>query len=75
MSVVICTLPNASTTINGVAFTADRGQMISGDIDEATAANFRGIPGYLIVGDEQPPSSDDASAVLIANSKRSKVAL
>lgn len=52
---VICTLPNASETINGVAFTLDRGQMVSEEVDEATAANFAAIPGYQLVAPPPPP--------------------
>lgn len=50
MAKVICTLANASTKINGVSFTADRGQMISDDISDEMAAAFAAIPGYEIVG-------------------------
>lgn len=78
MAIVICTLPNASTRINGVTFTADRGQMISDDVDDATAAHFRAIPGYMVVGDEPPASadnSDDTAALLVATGKGRKAAV
>lgn len=52
---VICTLPNASASINGIAFTLDRGQMVSEEVDEATAARFASIPGYQMVA--PPPAN------------------
>lgn len=81
MAIVICTLPNASTRINGVTFAADRGQMISDDVDDATAAHFRAIPGYMVVGDEPPASvgnpdgsTDGAAPLLVATGKGRKTA-
>lgn len=59
MAKVICTLPNAGTVINGVKFTADRGQMISEDVTEAAAAGFTAIPGYRTVMAEQKKPSPD----------------
>ena len=55
MAKVICTLSNASTKINGVTFTADRGQMISDEITDDQAAAFAAIPGYEIVGAKKAP--------------------
>lgn len=46
---VLCTLPHASTSINGVAFTSDRGQMISEEVSEEVAAAFGAIPGYEVL--------------------------
>ncbi len=51
---ILCDLPNASDNINGIPFTADRGQMVSDVVDEATAAAFSGIPGYTILPDKPP---------------------
>lgn len=48
MAKVICTLPNVSAKINGVRFTADRGEYISDEISDEAALNFASIPGYRI---------------------------
>lgn len=56
MARVLCTLPNASDTINGVRFTADRGQMVSDEISDAQAAAFTAIPGYQLVPAKAPPA-------------------
>lgn len=50
MARVICTLPNADKLINGVTFTADRGQMISEEIPDEVADAFLAVPGYILVG-------------------------
>lgn len=55
MARVICTLPNASTEIDGVTFAADRGQMISEDLDQAVADRFATIPGFQIVAPPAKP--------------------
>ena len=46
MARVLCTLPNASTMINGVRFASTPNGMLSETIDEGVAANFLEIPGY-----------------------------
>lgn len=47
-----CKLPNASTSINGVAFEPHpQGGMISEEIDEERAAHFASIKGYKIAGE------------------------
>lgn len=47
---VKCSLPNASSLINGVEFEqAVGGGMISVAVEQKVAAQFRGIPGYEIV--------------------------
>jgi len=46
---VICSLPNASGEINGIAFVEDHGDMISEPIDQETAERFAAIPGYEAV--------------------------
>jgi 2-oxoglutarate dehydrogenase E2 component (dihydrolipoamide succinyltransferase) len=48
MPKVLCTLPNASTKINGVNFVTHRDGMISEEIDDKTAEAFAAIPGYEI---------------------------
>lgn len=57
---LICTLPNASTTINGIAFTEDRGQMVSEPVPDDVAEQMATIPGYMLVPEAPPqvPSAD-----------------
>lgn len=62
MARVICTLPNASTKINGVAFAEDRGQMVSEEISDDKAAAFVAIPGYKLVGDKKAAAKDATPA-------------
>ena len=51
MPKVICKLPNASTEISGVKFTADEdGAMLSEDVAQDVADSFALIPGYEIIG-------------------------
>jgi hypothetical protein len=47
MPKVICTLPNASTSINGVAFVAHELGVISEEIEQDQADAFLQIGGYL----------------------------
>lgn len=49
MARVICTLPNASDHINGVAFVQTEGGWLSDPVDDATARRFADIPGYQLV--------------------------
>lgn len=46
---ILCTLPNASTLINGVKFASVPAGMLSEDVREDIAAEFALIPGYEIV--------------------------
>ena len=59
---VICTLPNASKHISGVAFADHKdGVVTAAPVDADTAAKFKGIPGYVIVDAEaKPPKADGA---------------
>ncbi len=50
MPKVLCTLPNASTLISGVAFTAHANGMLSEDVSEGVAAEVSAVPGYEVVG-------------------------
>lgn len=70
MARVICTLPNASDCINGVRFTLDRGQMVSEEVDEDTAAIFGSIRGYSVVSAEPPPPPVKPPAVEPSGSDR-----
>lgn len=47
MPKVICTLPNASSLINGVVFSPHKLGVISDDIDQDTADDFLEIDGYM----------------------------
>lgn len=49
MAKVICTLPNASTEINGVKFSESKEGMISEEITDAQAGEFTAINGYALV--------------------------
>ena len=53
---IICTLPNASTLISGVAFSSNQNGdgMISADVSADVAATFLEIPGYEIAPDKKP---------------------
>lgn len=49
MKRVTCALPNASSSINGVAFEpAVGGGVTSAAIEDAIAKQFEGIPGYTV---------------------------
>lgn len=53
MAKVICKLPNASASINGVEFTPhpDNAKwMVSADLSDEQAAEFASINGYELVG-------------------------
>lgn len=43
---ILCTLPNASHEINGVAFTPHPDGMLSEDVSQEVAQQFLAIPGY-----------------------------
>lgn len=45
---VICTLPNASNLINGVAFEAHKLGMISEEVEQDVADTFLAIAGYVL---------------------------
>lgn len=62
MPKVLCTLPNASTLISGVAFTAHANGMLSEDVSDAVAAEFAAVPGYSIVGAADPAAAAAAEA-------------
>jgi hypothetical protein len=62
MAQVICTLPNASSSINGVKFTEDKGQMVSEEVTDDVAAHFASIRGYKLVRKAEPKAKAAASA-------------
>lgn len=53
MKIVTCTLPNASTSINGVEFSATADGMVSVPVADEVASGFASIPGYS-VADAKP---------------------
>lgn len=53
---VLCTRPNASTSINGVAFRATDAGMLSDPITQELADMFIGIPGYEVIPTVAKPS-------------------
>lgn len=63
---VLCTLPNAAETINGIAFTPTDSGMLSDEISDDAARLLASIPGYQLVGaPESAPSrlsQDDAES-------------
>lgn len=71
MPKVLCTLPNASSLISGVAFVSHANGMLSEDVTDAVAADFATIPGYTIVGSTD--SADKAAAEAEATSKATAV--
>lgn len=56
MPKVLCTLPNASAEINGVAFTPADGGMLSEELSADRAAGFLAIPGYVEHAEEPAPA-------------------
>lgn len=68
MAQVICSLPNASTLINGVKFIEHEAGVISEEISDEAAAEFARIKGYVIAGekavdDELVKLREDAKAL------------
>lgn len=53
---VLCTRPNASTSINGVAFHETDAGMLSDPISQELADMFLGIPGYEVIPVASKPS-------------------
>lgn len=66
MAKVICTLPNASNSINGIAFAEHELGMISEDVSDEVAASFTSIRGYVL--------SQPAATQPTARGKRTKAA-
>ena len=62
MAKVICSLPNASTEINGVAFESTDGGMLSVEVTDEVAEAFVAIPGYALVGAVDPAVKAAAEA-------------
>lgn len=61
---VRCTLPNATSPINGVAFeTAQDGSLVSAPIDTDTTKHFLSIPGYVAIPELDVPPPERSVAV------------
>ena len=73
MPKIVCTLPNASDNISGVAFTArEDGAKVSEEISEELAAMFASIEGYALLEEEEasPPAPAPAKPAAASKSKR-----
>ena len=53
-------LTPGDTSVNGIAFKLDRGQMISEDIPDDVAATLATIPGYTLVEAKKPKATKSA---------------
>lgn len=68
---ILCTRPNASTSINGVAFHETDAGMLSEEISQELADMFIGIPGYeLIPAASKPAESVEAKETAEAPKRR-----
>jgi len=63
MAKVICSLPNASDLISGVAFESTADGMLSAEISDDVAEAFVAIPGYALFGAVDPALAAAADAV------------
>lgn len=59
MPKVLCTLPNASTEINGVKFVSHKLGMLSENIDDDVAVTFTAIDGYTIYDPKAAAKKDE----------------
>lgn len=63
MPKVLCTLPNASRLINGVAFVLHpRGVLSVDDLPDDVAASFGAIPGYEVLTDMEMAAEAEIEA-------------
>jgi hypothetical protein len=62
MKLVTCTLPNASTSINGIEFAQTADGMVSVPVDDDVAAAFASIPGYTVADAEPAKPAKAAKA-------------
>lgn len=75
MARVICTLPNASELINGIAFSLldDNTGMISAEIEQDLAERFASIPGYFLAetsGRDEAAEKEKAEAKAAADAEK-----
>lgn len=64
---VSCSLMNASTLINGVAFEASNGGMLSGEVSKDVADLFADVPGFKVIATrvravQEPPAQAEGAA-------------
>jgi hypothetical protein len=71
---ILCTLPTASTLINGIVFVSHRLGMLSEDVPEAIAKRFATIKGYEIYDPDAPRPGTDPVAVAIMDAAKQKAA-
>ena len=62
MKKIVCTLPNASNRINGIAFESTLDGMVSEPVEDAVAAHFEGIAGYDVIEIKPAAASKKAKA-------------
>lgn len=74
MPKVLCTLPNASAEINGVAFTPADGGMLSEELSADRAAGFLVIPGYVEHAEDPAPTPAPAPAPVAVTPRPKKPA-
>ena len=74
MPKVLCTLPNASAEINGVAFTPADGGMLSEELSADRAAGFLVIPGYVEHAEDHAPTPAPAPAPVAVTQRPKKPA-
>lgn len=74
MPKVLCTLPNASAEINGVAFTPADGGMLSEELSADRAAGFLVIPGYVEHAEDPAPAPAPAPAPVAVTQRPKKPA-
>lgn len=55
MKQIKCTLPNASTAINGVKFDIVEDGVLSAPVEDAVAEQFTGIAGYEVIDVKKAP--------------------
>jgi hypothetical protein len=61
MPKVLCTLPNASSLINGVQFISHKDGMVSEEVSAEVAAKFFAVNGYkeFVIGEKTDPNGDN----------------
>jgi competence ComEA-like helix-hairpin-helix protein len=65
---VLCTLPNASTSMNGFPFQQTEEGMLSEDLPADVAARFLAVPGFVAVPARgRPPIVETAPSVAAAS--------
>ncbi len=68
MKTVLCTLPNASENINGIAFERLADGSVQARMPAAQAAQFEGIAGYAVADAQEPKAAPPRAARAKADS-------